>query len=171
MIRLSLSQVYKVLCPLGEKVDFVIPSGFETKSNFDHKTSKFKPQSTRASERYMNDKIQFMVEKQHRFLDLVQRILNQILVSKDSFKLLLCIYSNPNKYLFSFLSQIADCTVALYLSCPDDVMLERLRKRAETSGRVDDNEETIKKRLKTFEDQTTPAINHYRERGLLKEVG
>jgi len=40
-------------------------------------------------------------------------------------------------------------------------MKKRLLKRAETSGRVDDNEETIKKRLKTFHNLTQPVIDHY----------
>ena len=36
--------------------------------------------------------------------------------------------------------------------------------RAKTSGRVDDNEETIKKRLKTFEDQTIPVVDKFADR-------
>ena len=44
---------------------------------------------------------------------------------------------------------------------PDDVMTKRLLKRGETSGRVDDNEETIKKRLATFHSLTQPVIDHY----------
>ena len=40
-------------------------------------------------------------------------------------------------------------------------MKKRLLKRAETSGRVDDNEETIVKRLKTFHNHTQPVIDHY----------
>jgi len=43
----------------------------------------------------------------------------------------------------------------------DDTMKKRLLKRAETSGRVDDNEETIMKRLKTFHNLTQPVIDHY----------
>jgi adenylate kinase family enzyme len=43
----------------------------------------------------------------------------------------------------------------------DATMKSRLLKRAETSGRVDDNEETIVKRLKTFHDLTTPVVDYY----------
>jgi adenylate kinase family enzyme len=35
----------------------------------------------------------------------------------------------------------------LYYEVPQEVMLERCMKRAETSGRSDDNAETIKKRV------------------------
>lgn len=49
----------------------------------------------------------------------------------------------------------------IYFEVADGTMTERLLKRAETSGRVDDNEETIKLRLKTFHDVTQPVIDHY----------
>ena len=39
VIRLS-SQIYRVVRPLGEKLDFFSPLGFEAKSYFDSKTSK-----------------------------------------------------------------------------------------------------------------------------------
>ena len=45
--------------------------------------------------------------------------------------------------------------------CDDSVLIERLLKRAETSGRADDNEETIKKRLALFHDKTMPVIDYY----------
>ena len=41
-------------------------------------------------------------------------------------------------------------------------MQERLLKRAETPGRVDDNIAIIRKRLKTFTETTMPVIDHYR---------
>ena len=43
-------------------------------------------------------------------------------------------------------------------------MTERLLERGKTSGRVDDNEETIKKRLDTFHNQTKPLIDHYKDK-------
>jgi hypothetical protein len=40
-------------------------------------------------------------------------------------------------------------------------MEERLLKRSQTSGRADDNAETIRKRFKTFVEQSKPVIDHY----------
>ena len=57
-----------------------------------------------------------------------------------------------------FPAQVAGVECVLYFEVPDEVMVQRLLKRAETSGRVDDNEETIKKRLKTFHDLTEPVV-------------
>jgi adenylate kinase family enzyme len=41
-------------------------------------------------------------------------------------------------------------------------MTKRLLKRAETSGRSDDNAETIKKRLETFEHESVTMVNKYK---------
>jgi adenylate kinase len=49
----------------------------------------------------------------------------------------------------------------LYFEVSDDTMTARLLDRGKTSGRVDDNEETIKKRLQTFHNQTQPVVDHY----------
>ena len=38
----------------------------------------------------------------------------------------------------------------LFFDCNEEVMLQRLLNRGKTSGRADDNEESIKKRFKTF---------------------
>ena len=49
-------------------------------------------------------------------------------------------------------------------------MTKRLLHRGQTSGRVDDNEETIKHRLKTFHDQTLPVLDLYEQQDKLAEV-
>ena len=43
----------------------------------------------------------------------------------------------------------------------DETMTKRLLKRAETSGRADDNMETIKKRLNTFRTHSEPVVDAY----------
>lgn len=54
----------------------------------------------------------------------------------------------------------------LELDVPDDMLIERLINRGKTSGRADDNEETIKKRLKVYKDQTAPLAEWYEKEGL-----
>lgn len=51
----------------------------------------------------------------------------------------------------------------LYLSCPEEVMKQRIMKRGETSGRSDDNEETFKTRIRVYLEETTPVIEHYKK--------
>lgn len=52
------------------------------------------------------------------------------------------------------------------LDVPEDKLVERLIKRGKESGRTDDNEETINKRLKVYTTQTAPLIEWYKKKGL-----
>lgn len=45
----------------------------------------------------------------------------------------------------------------LFFECSEETMEKRLLKRGETSGRIDDNAASIKKRFKTFEQDTMPV--------------
>jgi adenylate kinase len=51
-----------------------------------------------------------------------------------------------------------------------DVLVERLLNRALLEGRADDNEETIRTRMKVYEDQTKPLLDYYGQKGLLAPV-
>lgn len=42
------------------------------------------------------------------------------------------------------------CDKALFYNVPEEAAKERLLKRGESSGRIDDNEETINNRFKVF---------------------
>jgi len=60
-----------------------------------------------------------------------------------------------------FEADVAPVKAVLYFEVADETMKKRLLKRAETSGRVDDNEATIVKRLKTFHEHSQPVIDYY----------
>jgi len=63
-----------------------------------------------------------------------------------------------------FEKEILPCTKILYFDVSDACMTERLLNRAKTSGRADDNEETIKKRLATFHKHSEPVIDAYKSK-------
>ncbi len=69
-----------------------------------------------------------------------------------------------------FENDVAPCNILIYFDVPDEVMTKRLVKRGETSGRIDDNEETIIKRLKTFHEETTPILGYYGKQGKLVTI-
>lgn len=46
----------------------------------------------------------------------------------------------------------------LYFECSPETMTKRLTGRGATSGRADDNPETIKKRLDVFASETEPIV-------------
>ena len=52
------------------------------------------------------------------------------------------------------------------LDVPEDELMKRLILRGQQSGRADDNEETIKKRLVVYHSQTQPLIEWYKQEGL-----
>ena len=51
-----------------------------------------------------------------------------------------------------------------------DVDYEEIVKRLLGRGRADDNEETIRNRLRVFEEKTAPLIDYYKRKGLLHTV-
>ena len=74
------------------------------------------------------------------------------------------------KTFLCFLKQIAPCRLVLYIDVSDETMKKRLLFRGQSSGRVDDNEETIKQRLQTFHQLTEPVIEHYAKQSKLKSI-
>jgi len=52
------------------------------------------------------------------------------------------------------------------LDVPEEELMKRLILRGQMSGRSDDNEETIKKRLDVYHNQTAPLIEWYKKEGI-----
>ncbi len=69
-----------------------------------------------------------------------------------------------------FEDTIVPCSLVLYINASDKTMKERLLNRGKSSGRSDDNEESIMKRLKVFHDVTQPVIDYYEKQGKLKSI-
>ena len=61
-------------------------------------------------------------------------------------------------------------TAVVGLEVPEEELIDRLVKRGQMSGRSDDNEETIKKRLAVYHNQTSPLQEFYKEKGLYKAI-
>lgn len=58
----------------------------------------------------------------------------------------------------------------LFFDCPEDVMTERLINRGKTSGRADDNAESIKKRFKTFVDTSMPVVDYFEKENKVVKI-
>jgi adenylate kinase len=71
--------------------------------------------------------------------------------------------------LLAKLSSPLECCLALTVDV--EAVVARLLKRAEIEGRADDNEATIRERLRVYDTETAPLLDFYRERDLLVEVG
>jgi UMP-CMP kinase len=66
--------------------------------------------------------------------------------------------------------QVCEGRMVLFFTATEEEMLKRLLKRGETSGRDDDNVESIKKRLKVYHDQTMPVIEYYNKQSKVASV-
>lgn len=58
----------------------------------------------------------------------------------------------------------------IYLDAPREELVRRILARAEVEGRADDNPETVKNRLRIFDEATHPLVDYYRGRGLLHVI-
>lgn len=58
----------------------------------------------------------------------------------------------------------------IYLDAPRTELMRRILARADVEGRSDDNEETVKNRLRVFDEATSPLVDYYRGRGLLHVI-
>lgn len=59
-------------------------------------------------------------------------------------------------------------TAFLQLKVPEEELVKRILSRGE--GRSDDTEEGVKKRLKVYEEETEPVLEHYRKKGAVEEI-
>ncbi len=68
------------------------------------------------------------------------------------------------------MAQFCDIQFLLFLDCPESIMTDRLLERGKDSGRSDDNEESIKKRLVVYEQSTKPIIEYFKNQGKMRQV-
>jgi adenylate kinase len=69
-----------------------------------------------------------------------------------------------------FENTIGPCRLTLFFNCPLETLEARLLERGKTSGRADDNIDTIKKRFQTFQEQSLPVIDYLRKKGKCIEI-
>ncbi|KAL3647449.1 hypothetical protein CASFOL_008417 [Castilleja foliolosa] len=62
----------------------------------------------------------------------------------------------------------AEPDMVLFFDCPEEEMVRRVLNR--NQGRVDDNIETVKERLKVFAELNLPVIRHYSKKGKLYKI-
>lgn len=70
----------------------------------------------------------------------------------------------------AFEATICPSKLVLVFDCPEDEMKRRLLHRGRTSGRVDDNEATIAKRLRAYVEATQPVVERYEAAGRARRV-
>ncbi|XP_055520166.1 adenylate kinase isoenzyme 5-like isoform X4 [Leucoraja erinacea] len=79
-------------------------------------------------------------------------------------------YPRTLKQAETFDKSFSTPSVVLLIDCNPEVMKQRLINRGQTSGRFDDNEVTITKRVETYFVDSVPVVKHYENKGLLRKV-
>ena len=59
---------------------------------------------------------------------------------------------------------------AVLIDIDAEQIVKRIARRAQEEGRTDDNEETVRNRLRVYAEQTEPVADFYEEQGLLTRV-
>eukprot|EP01006_Ploeotia_vitrea_P001622 TRINITY_DN105243_c0_g1_i1.p1 TRINITY_DN105243_c0_g1~~TRINITY_DN105243_c0_g1_i1.p1 ORF type:complete len:196 (-),score=28.62 TRINITY_DN105243_c0_g1_i1:137-703(-) len=79
-------------------------------------------------------------------------------------------YPRSIAQLEAFEEKVCKAKRTLFFDCPEDQLEKRLLARAETSGRSDDNIEVIKKRFKTYKEESAPVVDVLQKAGTLITV-
>lgn len=61
-------------------------------------------------------------------------------------------------------------SIMINLEVTEEELIDRLLKRGITSGRSDDNYETIQKRIQVYHTKTAPVLDFYKKEGLATEI-
>ncbi|XP_006879711.1 PREDICTED: UMP-CMP kinase isoform X2 [Elephantulus edwardii] len=64
----------------------------------------------------------------------------------------------------------ADVSFVLFFDCNNEICIERCLERGKSSGRTDDNRESLEKRIQTYLESTKPIIDLYQEMGKVRKI-
>lgn len=94
-------------------------------------------------------------------IGLLDREITQAYRSEGKKRFLVDGFPRKMDQALTFEEKVVPSDFTLFFDCSEEIMLQRLLKRSETSGRTDDNIESIKKRFKTFEETSMPVIEYF----------
>ncbi|KAB5563461.1 adenylate kinase-domain-containing protein [Coniochaeta sp. 2T2.1] len=69
-----------------------------------------------------------------------------------------------------FEDTVCPAKFVLFYDCPEEEMQRRLMERGKTSGRADDNAESIKKRFRTFVETSMPVVEYFEKSGKVVKI-
>jgi adenylate kinase family enzyme len=101
----------------------------------------------------------------------LMKVLKEYILNSRNKKILVDGYPRNQENIDEWEKQmkgLVDVKGALYIEVSNEEMTKRLLGRNE--GRADDNEETIKKRLTTFEKETKPIVSYFERQGNLIKI-
>ncbi|CAN6607281.1 uridylate kinase [Trichomonascus vanleenenianus] len=106
-----------------------------------------------------------LIVPQEITIALLQNAMKKAIAEKGINKFLIDGFPRKMDQAVKFEEDVAVSKFTLFFECPEQVMLQRLLKRGQNSGRTDDNIESIKKRFRVFEDTSMPVVNYFATAG------
>ncbi|KAF8542071.1 adenylate kinase-domain-containing protein [Trichophaea hybrida] len=101
---------------------------------------------------------------------LLENAMKDAIAKKGKYKFLIDGFPRKLDQAHKFEDEVCPSAFTLFFDCPEEVMLQRLLKRGETSGRIDDNIDSIKKRFRTFKETSYPVVEYFKEQGKVVNV-
>ena len=102
-------------------------------------------------------------------LDLIKKAMVEA-VQKGSKGFLIDGYPREVQQGEQFEREIQEAALVIYFECTSETLTNRLLERGKSSGRSDDNIDTIRNRLETFLNSTKPVVEHYAKKGKLVQI-
>uniref|UniRef100_A0A182VQI3 UMP-CMP kinase n=1 Tax=Anopheles minimus TaxID=112268 RepID=A0A182VQI3_9DIPT len=104
---------------------------------------------------------------------LLENAMNKTIQATGNDRFLIDGFPRNEDNLQGWTSKMADKVeqqFVLFFECSEQQCTERCLKRGESSGRSDDNAESLKKRFNTYINDTVAIIKHYEELQLVKKI-
>lgn len=103
-------------------------------------------------------------------IQLLENAMRDTMDNEGIFKFLIDGFPRKLDQATKFEEAVVPSKFTLFYDLQENVMHDRLIKRGETSGRSDDNEESIKKRFKTFVETSMPVVDMFEKDGRVVNV-
>ena len=103
-------------------------------------------------------------------IQLLENAMTATIKEKNNRKFLIDGFPRKMDQALKFEEVVVPSKFTLFFDCDEKTMRERLLNRGKTSGRTDDNEESIVKRFRTFEETSMPVVQHFEKEGRVVKV-
>jgi UMP-CMP kinase len=68
------------------------------------------------------------------------------------------------------MGDIVEVPFVLFMDADEETMINRIMERSKTSGRNDDNIDSLRKRFETFKKETMPIVDLYDSKGRARKI-
>jgi UMP-CMP kinase len=103
-------------------------------------------------------------------IQLLENAMNAEIEKSGNRKFLIDGFPRKMDQALKFEEVVVPSKFTLFFDCDEETMRERLLNRGKTSGRSDDNEESIKKRFRTFVETSMPVVENFEKEGRVVKV-